>query len=200
MPRPRFIKSHLPPHFLPTQLWSVKPKVLFVLREPKDTAVSYYHHNVNIGGWKGTKLEFMQCFLDGQVAWGDYWRHTKSIWSKLGESNVKLLRFEDFKNNLRGTVEEMAAFMEQKLTEAQFAQLMNHLNFKSMKNNPLLNMDEAVTVSKKKYGLEESGFSFIRKGEIGSHKEEMPVEFVEIFNQRTRLEFHELGIGYAESL
>lgn len=66
MPRPRFIKSHLSLPFLPEQLWSVKPKIIFVLREPKDAAVSFYHHYVNIEGWLGTKEEFMELFLNGK--------------------------------------------------------------------------------------------------------------------------------------
>lgn len=65
MSRPRFIKSHLPLHFLPKQLWTVKPKIIFVLREPKDTAVSYYHHYVNLEGWRGNKEDYYQLFLDG---------------------------------------------------------------------------------------------------------------------------------------
>lgn len=196
MQRPRFIKSHLPPHFLPAQLWTVKPKIIFVLREPKDTAVSYYHHNVNIGGWKGTQEEFYRLFLEGKVAWGDYWLHTKSVWSRVTEPNVKLFRFEAFKSNLRGSVEAMAAFLEKLLTEDQLEQLLNHLDFKNMKKNPLVNMDEAVNFSKKQYGLETSGFSFIRKGQVGSHKDEMSNDLIQAFNQRTENEFRELGIEY----
>lgn len=196
MTRPRFIKSHLPPHLLPKQLWSVKPKIIFVLREPKDTAISYYHHNVNIAGWKGSKDEFMQIFLVGNVAWGDFWLHTISIWKLRNESNVKLVRFEDLKENIRGTVTELVSFLEKSLTDSQLEHLLEHLNFKNMKNNPLVNMDEMVTANKKMYGLEQSEFSFIRKGKVGSYKEEMSEEFVKLFDNKTNQQFQEFDIKW----
>ena len=46
MPRtsPRLIKTHLPPALLPRGLIAPdRPKVVYVARNPKDVAVSYYH-------------------------------------------------------------------------------------------------------------------------------------------------------------
>lgn len=42
MPSPRFIKSHLPYHLLPTQMDTVKPKIIYTSRNPKDLCVSFY--------------------------------------------------------------------------------------------------------------------------------------------------------------
>ena len=43
MPSPRLLKSHLPEHLLPTQIFSKKAKIVYVVRNPKDLAVSFYH-------------------------------------------------------------------------------------------------------------------------------------------------------------
>ena len=41
---PRLIKTHLPPALLPRALREAsRPKVVYVARNPKDVAVSYYH-------------------------------------------------------------------------------------------------------------------------------------------------------------
>lgn len=63
--RPRFIKSHLPICFLPKQLWIVKPKIVYVAREPKDAAISFYHHYYNLYKYCGTKEEFLELFSKG---------------------------------------------------------------------------------------------------------------------------------------
>ena len=43
MPSPRLLKSHLPEHLLPAQIFSKKAKIVYVVRNPKDLAVSFYH-------------------------------------------------------------------------------------------------------------------------------------------------------------
>jgi len=43
MPRPRFVKTHLPLSLLPEDLLD-KAKVIFVARDVRDIAVSLYHH------------------------------------------------------------------------------------------------------------------------------------------------------------
>lgn len=63
--RPRFIKSHLPICFLPKQLWQVKPKIVYVAREPKDAAISFYHHYYNFYKYSGTKDAFLDLYLKG---------------------------------------------------------------------------------------------------------------------------------------
>lgn len=63
-PRPRCIKSHLPPELLPKQIWTVKPKVVYVARNPKDAVVSYYHHHRLWNGYQGTFEHFFQAFIN----------------------------------------------------------------------------------------------------------------------------------------
>jgi hypothetical protein len=57
MPSPRFIKTHLPAQLLPDQLWTVKPKIVYIRRNPKDTAVSYYHHHRLLQGFTGNRVD-----------------------------------------------------------------------------------------------------------------------------------------------
>ena len=45
----RLIKSHLPFEFLPPKLLDTC-KVVYVARNPKDVAVSLYHHYINLPG------------------------------------------------------------------------------------------------------------------------------------------------------
>lgn len=64
--RPRFIKSHLPIAFLPKELWTVKPMIVYVAREGKDAAVSFYHHYYNLYQYLGSKEDYFDLFLKGE--------------------------------------------------------------------------------------------------------------------------------------
>lgn len=64
--RPRYIKSHLPIAFLPRALWSVQPKIVYVARDAKDAAVSFYHHYYNLYQYHGSKEDFFDLFLKGE--------------------------------------------------------------------------------------------------------------------------------------
>jgi len=66
---PRYIKSHLPWNLLPKEIRSYKkrPKIIYVARDPRDVAVSVYHHKVLFSGYLGTLDEFMEEFV---ADWG----------------------------------------------------------------------------------------------------------------------------------
>ena len=43
LPSPRLLKSHLPYHLLPPDIIKKKAKIIYVARNPKDMAVSFYY-------------------------------------------------------------------------------------------------------------------------------------------------------------
>lgn len=134
------------------------------------------------------------------VLFGNYWLYIENIWALKDQANVKIVHFEEMKADLKGAIKELAGFFEKKLTEEQMDNLCRHLDFKNMKNNPLLNRDDLVEYRKKQWGIEDSQFKFLRKGQVGSHKEEMPEEFVERFDEKTEEEFKRLGICYVDPI
>lgn len=66
--RPRFIKTHLPFNLLPRQIRTSDktPKIIHVIRNPKDTCVSYFHHTKLFEGYRGNFGEFCRLFLAGK--------------------------------------------------------------------------------------------------------------------------------------
>ena len=61
---PRTIKSHFPVFLLPDQVWTVKPKIIHVIRNIKDTIVSCYHHYKLFHTYTGTMQEFVDAFVN----------------------------------------------------------------------------------------------------------------------------------------
>lgn len=61
--RPRVFNTHVRPNNLPEQFFEKRCKTVFVQRNPKDIAVSYYYHCKNLIQFGGTFEQFMDFFL-----------------------------------------------------------------------------------------------------------------------------------------
>lgn len=134
MPRPRHIKSHLPLALLPKQLWIVKPKIVYVSRNPKDVAVSYLHHYQMIMGFRGTKETFLRQLLADKVMYCPQVQHVLEFWQIRQEPYVLFLSYERMKRDLRSVVAQVCQFFGKEFTEEQLDTLAEHLSFDQMKS------------------------------------------------------------------
>lgn len=68
-PSPRVINSHLPFRLVPESMLNPGNKIIHVMRNPKDVAVSCYNHHYSMHSlWKydGNWAAYLQLFLQGQ--------------------------------------------------------------------------------------------------------------------------------------
>lgn len=74
---PRLIKSHLPPHLLPIEIWSVKPKLIYVQRNVRDVAVSMFHmcRNFMFLRYQENLDDYLEIFWNDHVIYGPYFDH-----------------------------------------------------------------------------------------------------------------------------
>ncbi|CAK5064061.1 unnamed protein product [Meloidogyne enterolobii] len=109
---PRLLKTHFSHHNCPQNNLS---KYIFACRNPKDCLVSYYHHNKNfkIYDWAdGNFDQFFQLFIEGKLAFGDYFEHLNSwLPQKLNNKNLLFLKYEDMLKDLKGTIILIAKFL-----------------------------------------------------------------------------------------
>ena len=110
LPRPRLLKSHEPFH--PNY-----PKVIYIVRDPRDVAVSFYHHNVKAGIIPDDYP--MDDFIPGFVAarydpwWGSWGDNVMSwITMRQGRSSFLLLRYEDMKDDTPRELLKIARFLQ----------------------------------------------------------------------------------------
>ncbi|XP_007445431.1 sulfotransferase 1 family member D1-like, partial [Python bivittatus] len=70
-PRPCLIKTHLPVQMLPKSFWEKNCKIIYVARNAKDVAVSFYYFYkmAKVHPEPGTWEEFLEKFMDGNGKW-----------------------------------------------------------------------------------------------------------------------------------
>ncbi|KAF0029536.1 hypothetical protein F2P81_018641 [Scophthalmus maximus] len=94
---PRLIKSHLPYRFLPTAMHNGEAKVIYMARNPKDLAVSYYqfHRSLRTMSYRGSFQEFCRRFMNDKLGYGSWFDHVQEFWEHRMDSNVLFLKYED---------------------------------------------------------------------------------------------------------
>jgi hypothetical protein len=108
--RPRILKSHecFQAHY---------PKVIYIVRDPRDVAVSFYHHNVKAGNIADDCLmdEFIPRFIAAEFdsRWGSWAEHVQS-WTLLRQDYPEfiLLRYEDMKADPEQELLRLTVFLE----------------------------------------------------------------------------------------
>ncbi len=165
---PRIIKSHLPLCLFPPDFLD-KNKVVSCLRNPKDTVVSFYHHEKlwKNHGYTGSFSEYFDLFMDDLVMYSSYWRYTLELWKKRDHPNMCLLFFEDMKADLPNSVRQVARFLGKGLSEEQVKIMVTSLDFRKMKENEAGREDK---IKQKLYMEGSQDGSFFRKGDVGDWK------------------------------
>jgi hypothetical protein len=110
LPRPRMLKSH--ESFEPQY-----PRVIYLVRDPRDVAVSFYHHNVKARNIPDDypMASFVPRFIAAEFdhAFGS-WRDNVLSWTVLRGSSPEFLmiRYEDLKRDTIATLGNVVAFLE----------------------------------------------------------------------------------------
>uniref|UniRef100_A0A6P7FGN4 Estrogen sulfotransferase-like n=1 Tax=Diabrotica virgifera virgifera TaxID=50390 RepID=A0A6P7FGN4_DIAVI len=139
--------------------------VIYVARNPKDVAVSYYHlaKTYRTFCYVGDFPQFWRYFQDGLVPWAPYWEHLKEGWNRRHEENMLFLFYEDLKKNLRPSLKKLSSFLDQSYSEEEYEILEDYLSIDNFRNNKAVNADEDKDIGL----ISDVEAGFIRKGVVG---------------------------------
>ena len=192
MPSPRFIKSHFRLCLLPDDLLE-KSRAVICLRNPKDTVVSFYHHQklMKSCGYTGDFPTYFDLFMDNLIVYSPYFEYVKEAWQQRNHPNVCLLFYEDMKKDLASSVKKVAKFLGKNVSEETVEALVDHLSFKQMRNNPAVNKEE-----RRKLGLLTGDGCLLRKGETGGWKNYFTDEMNRRMDEAIEKHFKPIGLEF----
>jgi hypothetical protein len=111
LPRPRLLKSHecFQPHYR---------RVIYIVRDPRDVAVSFYHHNVKAGNIPDDypMQDFIPRFFHAEfdTKWGSWSDHIRSwLLLRQGHPDFLALRYEDMKKETFRELQRVVSFLQQ---------------------------------------------------------------------------------------
>ncbi len=177
-PSPRYMLTHFSHTMFPLNQ-EYQLKYIYLARNPKDVAVSYFHF---LSGLKGIEFEvtwdeFIELFMKGNVFYGSQFDHILEWWNHKNDYNMLFMTFEQLKADLKTHVKIIAEFIGFTLSDQEISKISEECTFKSMKAKPETTLDQ--------YGdlLFKEGTSHMRKGTVGDWKFHFTEQQLEAFDK-----------------
>jgi aryl sulfotransferase len=181
----RFVKTHLPVDAL---VFSPEAKYIYIGRDGRDVVWSMYNHHARANelwyhalndtpGRVGPPIEppppsvvtYFREWLegDGHPFW-PFWENIRSWWEIRTLPNVLLMHYDTLKTDLRGSIREIAAFLDVTIEDSVFPTILEHCSFHHMKAHA----DKIAPLGGAIW--EGGGKTFIHKGTNGRWRGELP--------------------------
>ncbi|XP_046559672.1 sulfotransferase 1C2-like [Haliotis rubra] len=181
LPLPRVLNGHMHFELLPKAALEKKLKIVYVLRDPRDVACSWYQlikkyfrcrEKVEICPFAA----WMKLFLNGKLEWGTWFDHVtnweKAMANPQHSSSILVVRFEDLVTQPVREIERIDEFLNTKTDDTFRRRVVEKCSLDNM-------IRDKHSVTKK---LEGKSVHFVQ-GKIGSWKDNFSAELSEYFNR-----------------
>jgi hypothetical protein len=170
IPRPRIVKSH--------EYFDCRyKKVIYIVRDPRDIVVSYYHYQLKTRVIKdGFPLDqYVPRFLRGEVDAYASWNENVVSWlaTRGSSNNFLFLRYEDMMQEPVRELRKIAAFLGLRRTEAELAQAIERSSADRMRDLEKKQADVWINTKKTRKDI-----PFVRTAKSGGWRESLPPHLV----------------------
>ncbi|KAM9350541.1 cytosolic sulfotransferase 2-like [Symphorus nematophorus] len=179
---PRIMKTHLQVPFIPKSFWEQNCRIVYVGRNAKDNAVSYFHFGRmnNSQPEPGDWNTFLQNFMKGKVVFGSWYDHVKGWWEKK-QTHPKLhyMFYEDLIEDSGREIDRLCSFLGVSPSAEEKERIATATKFDNMKQNKMTNYSNVQVMNQKVS-------PFLRKGKVGDWKNHFTVAQNEVFDEDYR--------------
>ncbi|XP_061179036.1 sulfotransferase 1E1-like [Saccostrea echinata] len=184
---PRPLNTHVPYRWLPKQHIENGGKIVHVLRNPKDVAVSMFHHFNNtmaFGEPTDFKTFYERVFM-GPVqpfgGWFSYEKEFEQAEAKDTHSAIFTLYYESLKKHPVEETKRLAKFLNVDVSDEVITEIVDKCSFRKLKQANDT-MKEFLEFPNTKVKSKETMSKLYRKGEIGDWKNHFTVALNEHFD------------------
>ena len=149
-------------------------KVIHLVRDGRDAIASYYSYYNKLG----RKCSFEDLIIDGNhLSYSKWHEHTKAWINNPYDAEILILKYEDLIENPYLQLKRVLNFIGLERPNEVFERTVEGNAFQKMKDR------------EKKFGWEDKKWKpkegFIRKGKIGSYKDEIPENLIDYFEKES---------------
>lgn len=180
---PRILRTHLPADKAPVH---PKSKIIYISRNPFDTAVSLYKENKTINEFTGEFEDFFTYFLHGQTDYNDYFEHHTEWANRKTVQHMLWITYEELQQYPRTVIKKLGDYLGGIYERNAYD---DYVVKEVIANSSLSQMKqlEALLIQPNPNRL--AGFSFFQDGSVGGYKKTFTKEQIWQLSERFRREF-----------
>lgn len=165
LPSPRVFKTHW--HLSKIKRWP--GKAIYVYRDGKDVAVSYFHFYRVYLGFDGAFEEFFDLFLSGRVQYGAWFQHVRDARQYRSEPNTFFLKYENLIDHPDDSIKDIVKFCGLDATQEEYSRAIERSSFEFMSEHET-KFDHSTEIWWER--IQTRG-RFMRSGKVGDWKNQL---------------------------
>ncbi len=173
---PRYLKSHEPYD-------KRYPKVIYIVRDPRDVAISYFYWMLKLNKYEGAMDDFLDIFFNpDRMSYGRWDDHYKS-WIENSDKIPRgflFVRYEDLIHNTADNIRKILNFIHVDVDDVVIQNVIENNRITEMKNK-----ENTVSDQNPLFKATNKEIPFVRKGTIG----QWDYELSDVHLARFRREF-----------